>query len=130
MKPKVLNSAKKAIYSQLKQLASEMRRKPTKAEFILWEQLRGKQLGVKFRRQHTIDKFIVDYYCVERNLVIEVDGCIHQEQEDKDKNRELVLIELGCSILRFSNEEIFLDMKNVLNRIRKILLGMNSEVTL
>ena len=59
MKPRVLNSAKKDTYPQLKQLSAEMKSKPTFAESLLWEQLKGKHLGVKFRRQHVIDLFYV-----------------------------------------------------------------------
>jgi very-short-patch-repair endonuclease len=66
MKPRVLNSAKKDIYPQLKQLSAEMKAKPTFAEALLWEQLKGKCLGVNFRRQHIIDRFIVDFYCLEK----------------------------------------------------------------
>ena len=121
MKPRVLNSAKKEIYEPLKLLALEMRRHPTEAEAMLWTGLDSSQLGVKFRRQHIIDKFIVDFYCIEKNLVIEVDGKIHDNQKEEDREREKCLKELGCSIMRFDNEEVIVDLEKVLTEIKEQL---------
>jgi histidinol dehydrogenase len=66
--PAVINSADKILYAKLKDKAEEMRNNPTETEEIMWEVLQDKKLGVKFRRQHIIDKFIVDFYCVEKAL--------------------------------------------------------------
>jgi len=121
MKPRVLNSAKKEIYEPLKLLALEMRRNSTQAEAILWTGLERKQLGVKFRRQHIIDKFIVDFYCIEKNLVIEVDGKVHDNQKEQDAERAQCLMELGCSIMRYNNDEVISDLEKVLTKIKEYL---------
>ena len=121
MRPRVLNSSKGEIYKPLRLLAIEMRKKPTEAEAKLWAKLERRQLGVKFRRQHIIDRFIVDFYCVEKLLVIEVDGDIHNEQKERDDEREQLLSELGCFILRFSNEEVTQNIEKVLSEIKEHL---------
>lgn len=103
-KPSVLNSAIKAIYPMLLERAKEMRANPTKAESILWETIRGKKLGVKFRQQHIIDQYIVDFACVNEGLIIEVDGKIHDSQKAEDQVRTDVLESLGYKVIRFTNE--------------------------
>jgi len=67
-----------ALWAKLRPLAQQMRLEPTLAEQRMWQYLRKRQLGVKFRRQHVIDRFIVDFYAREARLIIEVDGPIHQ----------------------------------------------------
>ncbi len=92
-----------------------MRGRSTKAEHLLWQELRGNALGKhKFRRQHALGPFIVDFYCVPACLVIEVDGPIHKSQADSDQERQAYLEGLGLTVLRFSNDEIFCEMPNVL----------------
>ena len=98
-----------------------MRKAPTEAEIILWRKLKYMQLGAKFRRQHIIDRFIVDFYCLENNMVIEVDGEIHDNQEEKDKEREQLLTQLGCKIMRFTNNEILFDISKVVSNIKENL---------
>jgi very-short-patch-repair endonuclease len=72
------------LWEKLKPLARQMRCKPTPAEKQLWQKLKNKQLlGLKFRRQHSIDRFIVDFYCNEVRLVVEVDGSIHDYTQEK-----------------------------------------------
>ena len=83
-----------------------MRRAPTQAEERIWKHLRsGKLRGLKFRRQHPVGRFIVDFYCVSAGLVVEVDGPIHDEQADADAERQLYLEAMGLRVLRFSNDE-------------------------
>ncbi|MFA5995007.1 MAG: endonuclease domain-containing protein [Patescibacteria group bacterium] len=120
-KPAVHNAAKKKIYLQLEEKAKQMRNNPTKAEVLLWDSLKMKKLGVKFRRQHVIHQFIVDFYCIEKSLVIEVDGDIHDYQKDRDEQRTYLLEKLGCKILRFRNEEILNDLKKVIKIIKEAL---------
>jgi very-short-patch-repair endonuclease len=121
-KPRVNAAVKnKELYEKLYPIAVEMRKMPTEAENVLWQALRGKKTGVKFRRQHIIDHYIVDFYCVEKALVIEVDGDIHLKQQQKDFEREKALISLGCSVLRFSNQEILSDLPRVLQIIQAAL---------
>ena len=73
---------------------------------------------LKFRRQHSIDKFIVDFYCREKKLIIEVDGEIHDFQKENDSIRQEFLEEFGYTVLRFKNEEIINDLKRVLEKIK------------
>ena len=111
-----------AIIETLLKRAKEMRKNPTKAEAKLWEELRGKRLGYKFRRQHPIDNYIVDFICLEKKLIIEVDGKIHEYQLEKDEERELLLKEKkGYKILRFTNLEVLNDVQVVIAKIESVL---------
>ena len=80
------------------QRAKELRREMTPAEKILWQEVRAKKLGVRFRRQQVIAGFIVDFYCHKAALVVEVDGDIHDLQQEEDARREKVLSELGLGV--------------------------------
>ena len=111
--------SRKFIYPELKAVARNMRRNPTVAEAKLWLFLERRQLGVKFRRQHVIDKFVVDFFCSEKSLVIEVDGDIHDLQRGRDKEREMMLRALGFRILRFTNKEVKHEIPSVIKRIKK-----------
>jgi very-short-patch-repair endonuclease len=96
----------------------------TESEMILWEQLRDRRLkGYKFRRQHPIASYIVDFYCHECKLVIEVDGEIHQHHDNAeyDKGRTCELESLGLSIIRFTNKEVQENRSQVLNKISERL---------
>ena len=81
----------------------------TYAEKVLWQQLRNRKLNnLKFRRQHPVSIFILDFYCHEKRIAIEVDGEIHTspDQKEWDENRTFELNELGIKVLRFTNEEV------------------------
>jgi len=119
--PQVYYSAHPKLYEQLEIQAIEMRNNSTAAEEILWTKLKGKQLGYNFRRQHIINKFIVDFYCLAKGLVVEVDGEIHNEQKERDLERENILESLGCKIIRFTNREVLQNIELVINSIRKEL---------
>lgn len=80
------------------QRARELRREMTLAEKILWEELRANKLGAHFRRQQIIQGFIIDFYCHQAALVIEVDGDIHDLQKEEDERREKVLSEMGLRV--------------------------------
>ena len=116
-------SADCAVYSKLKDFAEENRKKPTEAEAVIWNFLRGKQLGCSFRRQHIIGQFIADFVCLEKMLVIEIDGGYHQlpEQAISDEDRTKWLKEQGFKIIRFSNEDVLHDTENVIKRIKQEL---------
>jgi len=88
------------------QRAKELRREMTPAEKILWQEVRAKKLGVRFRRQQVIQGFIVDFYCHKAALVIEVDGDVHDLQQEEDARREKVLSALGLRVVRFGNDEV------------------------
>lgn len=109
------------IYGSLREYADHQRKNPTEAEYQLWQCLRRKALGVKFRRQHAIDDFIADFACLEEQLVIEVDGGYHNDpkQQEDDDRRTSILCTKGYRVLRFKNEEILFDIENVLIRIRE-----------
>jgi very-short-patch-repair endonuclease len=109
-------AAKPGIFKKASVLKHEM----TTAEKILWKYLRNRKLnGLKFRRQHPLDIFIADFYCHEKKLIVEVDGGIHDDQEQKeyDGGRSFELTEKGYKILRFDNEEVLFNVENVLQRI-------------
>ena len=120
-KPSVLHSAKKAMYPFLIEKAKEMRAKPTKAEAILWEELRHKKLGEKFRQQHPIDQYIPDFTCLKKALIVEVDGKIHDTQKEADAKRTKVLESKGYTVIRFTNDEVLNHTQKVLNEIKKQL---------
>ena len=104
--------------------AIELRKNMTGTEKILWSALRRKQLsGKRFRRQHPIETFIIDFYCHEARLVIEVDGGIHLEKEHKeyDSGRSNELEQLGLKIIRFTNEQIKNNLNEALREIEKHL---------
>ena len=113
-------TADPTVYGLLKQYVKDHRNNPTKAEIVLWEQLRGKQLdGYKFRRQHIIGSFIADFVCLSHNLIIEVDGLIHQHPENQknDQERTEWLQSKGYSVIRFSNEQVMQDIESTLETI-------------
>ncbi len=103
--------------------ARHMRSNPTQAESILWEKLRAKRLdGYKFRRQHIIPPFIVDFYCPAKKLIIEVDGTAHEHKQVYDQEREQYLLNLGYTILRFPNEHINDNLNQVSKMIKEHLI--------
>ncbi len=109
-------------WNLLKPAAREMRHEPTKAEDILWSYLRDRRLaGYKFRRQHAVDRFILDFYCPASQLAVEVDGPIHERTAIEDAERDSVLATYGIRVLRVRNEEIFEDIQAVLTAIRTAL---------
>lgn len=100
----------------------EMRKNSTEAENLLWANLRNRKLGgFKFRRQQHMEGFILDFYCHESRLGVEVDGEIHNKKEQKeyDEQRTKYLEELGIEIIRFKNDDVIHNMHSVLNEIRK-----------
>jgi len=101
-----------------------MRINPTEAEYVLWKYLRNKQLGHRFRRQQIVDDYIVDFVCLEKQLVIEVDGKYHAdgEQRELDARREDILISNGYRIIRFTNEEVTNNIDQVIENIKKLLI--------
>ena len=111
-------------YHLLRENAKKMRKEPTEAESVLWEHLRRKNLGIRFYRQHIIDDYIVDFVCLERFLIIEVDGKYHStgEQKEADKSREDRLQLLGYKIIRFTNEDILCNIDNVIIAIKEELV--------
>ncbi len=113
-------TARNSSYHLLKELAEERKKQSTDTEIILWECLSGKKLeGYKFRRQHIIDEFIVDFVCLKENLVVEIDGGYHNKPEiqEADKLRTEILESLGYRVIRFTNEEMLGNIDGVLENI-------------
>ena len=107
-----------------KALATDLRKNMTDAEKVMWYQLRNRKLnGLKFRRQHPVAIFILDFYCHEKRLAIEIDGGIHKsvDQSEWDKNRTYELNELGIHVLRFTNEEVIDSVQRVIKMISEYL---------
>ena len=118
-------------YQDIKELARQLRNNPTKAEKILWGELRNRKiLGLKFLRQHPVIYearngeyffFIPDFYCAQKKLVIELDGEIHKFQGERDHYREEVLKQCNLKILRINN----VDLKNMQAVLDKIIAELN-----
>lgn len=102
----------------------EMRASPTRVEEKLWKELKGNLTGHHFRRQHIIDRFIVDFVCLDKNLVVEVDGDIHDYQKEQDAERTEALRIMGYKIIRFKNDEVFKNTDQVVEKIKKELKAL------
>ena len=111
----------KHLYAKLKPIAREMRVAPTSAEDWLWGYVRGQKLGCRIRRQYPIERFIVDFYCSEAQLVIEIDGEIHQYQPDEDAARQEYLEALGLRVIRFTNDQVINQTDDVLQHLRHVI---------
>ena len=99
----------------------ELRKNMSKAEQIIWQRLRKRQIsGKRFLRQFSMEKYVVDFYCQELKLAIEVDGDTHNTSEeiDQDKTRQKRIESIGIKFLRFQNEEIFSDIESVIDKIK------------
>lgn len=108
-------------YRVLREKAMEMRRNPTKGEEAMWEILRRNISGFHFRRQHIIGRFIADFVCLSKELIIEVDGDIHDLQQETDTGRTEELKKLGYTVIRFRNEEIINTPTTVLEQVKQTL---------
>ncbi len=117
-------TATPSSYRLLKELVEKNRKNPTQSEEVLWEMLRGKKLeGYKFRRQHLVEEFIVDFVCLSKHLIVEIDGGYHNmpEVKEADEWRTKQLNRLGYKVIRFTNEEVLCDTDNVLKKIQLTL---------
>ncbi len=110
-------------YGILKDFAKKNRQNQTDAELFLWLHIKGKGLGVEFKRQHVIGDFIADLVCLEKGLIIEVDGGYHyqDEQIEYDAYRTECLEGQGFRVIRFSNEEVLMNIKQVITEIKQTL---------
>lgn len=98
-----------------------MRHQPTPAEEVIWQLLRNRQIaGLKFRRQHAIDRFVVDFYCADAHLVIEIDGASHRPP-NADAERQAILESLGLRVLRFTDTDALNAPADVIRRIEQAL---------
>jgi very-short-patch-repair endonuclease len=114
-----------------RQRAVEMRHEMTPVERKLWAHLRAGHLeGYHFRRQQVIEPYIVDFYCHRTALVIEVDGSVHQEQQEYDQQRDQDLQALGLKVVRFSNTEVNQNLEGVLTEILRLCRSRGDEESL
>ena len=114
---------------KLKALAAQLRSRGTKSEILLWNELKGGQLnGLRFIRQKPIGDFIVDFYCKEVGLVIELDGLSHQYNEvmDLDERKQSYLESIGLKVIRFEDEDVIRDIRNVMRVIEYTSLSLKS----
>ena len=99
-----------------------MRIEATKPEDVLWEQLRNRKLhGLKFRRQHSISRFILDFYCPEAKLGVEIDGPVHRWTKEEDHLREKHIEAHGIRMVRFSNDQVLNNLDEVIENISRVL---------
>lgn len=110
-------------------LAKELRKNMTLGEVALWREINNKKLGFRFSRQIPIDNYIVDFYCKDLQLAIEVDGSIHFEDghQEKDAKRQKKLESLGVKVIRFSDWDVKNNLSWVLREIEKEILELQSE---
>ena len=115
--------------TKLKEYARKLRNNSTYTEVQLWNYLKGKQLrGYDFDRQRPIDNFIVDFYCKDLMLAIEVDGESHYGNREKDKKKDKRLNELGVTVLRFDDMEIVYELDRVIKKIEE-WIDKNANLT-
>jgi len=105
-----------------KNIRRNLRQQGVRAEIILWSKLRNKNLGYKFKRQFGIGKYIVDFYCPKKNLVIEIDGATHSTNKEifNDNIRQKYLESLGLKVVRFTNLEVGQNMDGMLTEINEV----------
>lgn len=107
-----------SVSFEMLERAKKLRREMTPAEKILWKELRTNKLnGIHFRRQQIVHGYFADFYCHQHELIVELDGGIHELQKEYDAEREEYLIALGFRIIRFTNEDITGNLKGVLQKI-------------
>ncbi len=121
-------TARPSAYGLIKEFQKERKKHTTQAEAILWDQLKTKKLEVKFRRQHIIDEFIVDFACISKKLIIEIDGSYHEapKQKEADALRTQILNEFGYQVIRFKNEEVIGAIDFVIKKIESVLNSLPS----
>ncbi len=100
------------------EFAREQRKNPTRAEKMLWQAVRRKRLGVRIRRQHPIGDFVLDFYCAEARLAIEVDGPVHEQRQAYDRWRDQTLATWGIEVMRVPEERVREELTVVVKEIR------------
>src|SRR6185503_17099023 len=128
-KPGGFLTGNQSVGSLLRDHARENRNATTEAENLLWQNLRNRKLGYKFRRQHPIDNYIADFVCLEKKLIIELDGEQHKEDREYDIERTKTLEAHGYKVMRFWNEEVVKSVSEVLEEIRNELKSRPNLLT-
>jgi very-short-patch-repair endonuclease len=115
---------------QIFENARNLRHRLTEAEALLWEKLRNRRLkGLKFRRQHPLDQFVVDFYCSDYQIAVELDGSIHDENEAQlyDAARTKKLEQSGINFIRFTNEEVLNDIHSVMRKLTEFVSALSGK---
>lgn len=116
--------------SETKLYRKNLRNESTTAEAVLWVMLKGKQiLGLKFRRQHSVGSYILDFYCPHLHLAIELDGEVHVVREEYDEKRTAFLNKEGIHVLRFENRVVFENPELIINEIEEVARGVGLPTT-
>ncbi len=104
--------------------AQELRVNMTPTEKLLWDRIKEKQIeGYKFRRQHPVYRYILDFYCAEKNFAIEIDGGVHDDSKEYDKYRDQLLESLGIKTLRIKDDEVIRNIDTVIEQIKNVLIS-------
>ena len=125
----IYNTADTFVYKYIKDARKQLIENPTEAEIILWKHLKSCKTGYKIRRQHVIDKYIVDFVCLSHKLIIEIDGPIHLRQIEEDRLRTYDLNDKGFNVIRYTNEEVFENAAMVAQKITEILNRISKPTT-
>ena len=105
-----------------KVFARELRKQQTSEEMKVWEALRSRRFNnLKFRRQHDLEGFIVDFYCHSLRLAIEIDGKVHERQTEYDETRQKILEDAGYTVIRVSNDDVDNDISILLEKIKQFI---------
>ena len=115
----VLNDKKQ--WSLLKERANSMRKTMTKAELLIWDQIKSDKLGIKFRRQYIIENYIADFANLSHKIIIEIDGDSHINSLEYDNHRTDILKIYGFNIIRFNNNEIYNNLDIVILKLKEII---------
>ena len=117
------NLANPSLYPLLREEAKRMRKFATEAESVFWGLVRGKRLGVSFRRQYVIDQYIVDFVALKKHLIVELDGKYHDsdEQVKWDQQRTDYLNKAGFTVLRLRNEDVLCDTDNTIKKLKEYI---------
>ena len=117
------------LQRKMVEVARQFRKQPTPSEKILWQALRNCQLdNYKFRRQQPIGVFIVDFFCAVARLVVEVDGSIHESQQELDRQRQDLLESLGLNFIRVASDRVENNLPSVLEEIHQVLLASHGNL--
>jgi very-short-patch-repair endonuclease len=107
-----------------KQFRRDLRKNASRGEVVLWSGLRKNGVGAKFRRQESIEQFVVDFYCPELGLAVEVDGIHHEHRIEQDTKRDSILENIGVRTVRFKDSDVISNSENVLDKIKSIVTEM------
>ena len=126
MERKMFLKADRLIFQKAEALLNNM----THAELLLWGYMKQKPLGYKFRRQHPINKYIVDFYCHALRFAIEVDGDVHSDPDTahNDAERQSYLEQNGLEFFRFTNRQIYTSLETVINKIEKYITNHPNHI--